>query len=77
MLQVRDGFTTCFVTDSTLHLESSIIDCFSEEGLYPQKMDELKKVLARAILISGEWLLDIACGSRQLSVAALERGRFL
>ena len=32
MLQVRDGFTTCFVTDSTLHLESSIIDCFSEEG---------------------------------------------
>jgi len=51
---VRDGFTTCFVTDSTLHLESSIIDCFSEEG---------------------EWLLDIACGSRQLSVAALERGR--
>jgi len=51
---VRDGFTTCFVTESTLHLESSIIDCFSEEG---------------------EWLLDIACGSRQLSVAALERGR--
>lgn len=51
---VRDGFTTCFVTESTLHLESSIIDCFSEEG---------------------EWLLDIACGPRQLSVAALERGR--
>ena len=70
---MRDGFTTCFVTDSTLHLESSIIDCFSEEGLYLHKMDELDK----AILISGEWLLDIACGSRQLSVAALERGRFL
>ena len=73
---MRDGFTTCFVTDSTLHLESSIIDCFSEEGLYLHKMDELKKDLAQAILISGEWLLDIACGSRQLSVAALERGRF-
>ena len=29
------------------------------------------------IIDSGEWLLDIACGSRQLSVAALERGRYL
>lgn len=51
---VRDGFTTCFVTGSTVELESSIIACFSE---------------------AGEWLLDIACGSRQLSVAAVETGR--
>lgn len=51
---VRDGFSTCFMTGSTVELESSIIQCFSE---------------------AGEWLLDIACGSRQLSVAAVETGR--
>jgi hypothetical protein len=51
---VRDGFSTCFVTESTVGLEAAIVDCFSEEG---------------------EWLLDLACGGRQLSVAALERGR--
>ena len=46
-------------------------------GRFVLNLDWLAKVLAQAILISGEWLLDIACGSRQLSVAALERGRFL
>jgi len=51
---VRDGFSTCFVTDSTVHLETSIIECFSEEG---------------------EWVLDLACGARQLTVAAIEQGR--
>jgi len=51
---VRDGFSTCFVTDSTVHLETSIIECFSEEG---------------------EWVLDLACGARQLTVAAIEHGR--
>jgi len=51
---VRDGYTTCFRTDGTAHLERSIIDCFSE---------------------TGEWLLDLCCGSRQLSLAAAEKGR--
>jgi len=51
---VRDGYTTCFRTDGTTHLEKSIIDCFSE---------------------SGEWLLDLCCGRRQLSVSAVEKGR--
>ena len=51
---VRDGYSTCFVTGSTVELESSIIRCFSEPG---------------------EWLLDLACGARQLAVAALEQGR--
>ena len=53
-MQVRDGYSTCFVTGSTVELESSIIRCFSEPG---------------------EWLLDLACGARQLAVAALEQGR--
>jgi len=51
---VRDGYTTCFRTDGTAHLERSIINCFSE---------------------TGEWLLDLCCGSRQLSLAAAESGR--
>jgi len=51
---VRDGYTTCFRTDGTAHLERSIIDCFSE---------------------TGEWLLDLCCGTRQLSLAAAEKGR--
>jgi len=51
---VRDGYTTCFRTDSTAHLERSIIDCFSE---------------------AGEWLFDLCCGKRQLSLAAAEKGR--
>jgi len=51
---VRDGYTTCFRTDGTAHLERSIIDCFSE---------------------GGEWLLDLCCGKRQLSLAAAEKGR--
>jgi len=51
---VRDGYSTCFRTDGTAHLERSIIDCFSE---------------------SGEWLLDLCCGKRQLSLAAAEKGR--
>jgi len=51
---VRDGYSTCFRTDGTAHLERSIIDCFSE---------------------TGEWLLDMCCGTRQLSLAAAEKGR--
>jgi len=51
---VRDGYTTCFRTEGTAHLERSIIDCFSE---------------------TGEWLLDLCCGKRQLSLAAVEKGR--
>eukprot|EP00092_Neocalanus_flemingeri_P017667 GFUD01019110.1.p1 GENE.GFUD01019110.1~~GFUD01019110.1.p1 ORF type:complete len:564 (-),score=202.64 GFUD01019110.1:132-1823(-) len=51
---VRDGYSTCFRTDGTAHLERSIIDCFSE---------------------AGEWLLDLCCGKRQLSLAAAEKGR--
>eukprot|EP00090_Calanus_glacialis_P037589 TRINITY_DN6488_c0_g1_i1.p1 TRINITY_DN6488_c0_g1~~TRINITY_DN6488_c0_g1_i1.p1 ORF type:complete len:549 (-),score=217.74 TRINITY_DN6488_c0_g1_i1:113-1759(-) len=51
---VRDGYSTCFRTEGTAHLERSIIDCFSE---------------------SGEWLLDLCCGARQLSLAAAEKGR--
>ena len=34
LLQVRDGFTTCFMTNNTEHLESSILECFSEPGQY-------------------------------------------
>jgi len=51
---VRDGYTTCFRTESTRSLEANIVDCFSE---------------------SGEWILDLCCGKRQLSVAAAEKGR--
>jgi len=51
---VRDGYTTCFRTESTHHLEGTIVDCFSE---------------------AGEWILDLYCGSRQLSIAAAEKGR--
>lgn len=29
---VRDGYTTCFRTESASHLEKSIVDCFSEAG---------------------------------------------
>eukprot|EP00091_Calanus_sinicus_P007627 TRINITY_DN18777_c0_g1_i1.p1 TRINITY_DN18777_c0_g1~~TRINITY_DN18777_c0_g1_i1.p1 ORF type:complete len:127 (+),score=35.26 TRINITY_DN18777_c0_g1_i1:38-382(+) len=49
---VRDGYSTCFRTEGTAHLERSIIDCFSE---------------------TGEWLPDLCCGTRQLSLAAAER----
>jgi len=51
---VRDGYTTCFRTESISHLEKSIVDCFSEEG---------------------DWVLDVFCGTRKLSLEASQKGR--
>lgn len=51
---VRDGYTTCFRTESASSLEKSIVDCFSE---------------------AGEWVMDICCGTRKITLEASQQGR--
>ena len=70
---VRDGYTTCFRTEVSNienHLQTS---CNPHISL--QSTHHLEGTIVDCFSEAGEWILDLCCGSRQLSVSAAEKGR--